>query len=333
MGKWGVYGVSIFYILSGLTLYHVYFNSMIPNFNDLKGFFLKRFFRIYPLLWLTIILTLILNSRTPSIIGLGINLTGLFGIVKWDGYIGTGVWSIGNELVFYLFFPVFVFLTKKNKLLFYILSGILTLTFLYFAFFKLDIHQSSANHKQWSMYVNPLNQVFLFLSGYLMGLHLTKYRLSKFEPILIFTLALATFIIYPTVGENLTAGVNRIVLTALSFLICLAFYKTTLRFPSFINKIFTALGEASYSIYLLHPIVWLSLKIISQFFLSELAMPLQISFTVIITIIIGYFNHKYFEIFFIALGKKISKKLNVRNSGNINPREINSEEATKIHII
>src|SRR3954462_8492593 len=66
MGKWGIYGVSIFYILSGLTLFDVYFKRMEPSFNDLKDFYLKRLFRIFPLLWLVIILTIVISGVMPG---------------------------------------------------------------------------------------------------------------------------------------------------------------------------------------------------------------------------------------------------------------------------
>ncbi len=42
-----------------------------------------------------------------------LNLSGLFGFVAFDKYIPTGAWSIGNELVFYAFFPIVLILSKK----------------------------------------------------------------------------------------------------------------------------------------------------------------------------------------------------------------------------
>ncbi|MBC9934879.1 acyltransferase family protein [Chitinophaga qingshengii] len=309
MGKWGIYGVSIFYILSGLTLHYVYFDNMNFTPRDLKKFFLKRFFRIYPLLWLTIILTIILNQKMPSLPGLLLNLTGAFGVLKWHSYIGVGVWSIGNELVFYLFFPVFIFLSKKSKFLFFCLSAILLLIFLYFAFFKMDASLSLTDNEQWKMYVNPLNQVFLFLSGYLMGMFFRRYMFSKFWTISILLLSLLVFILYTPVSSNLSAGINRIILSTLSFLICLSFYKSTLQVPVFIDKVLKMLGEASYSIYLLHPIVWQLLYIANERLSLKLSMTTCVALTIVISTIVGYFNHKYFESFFVRLGKKVSQIL------------------------
>src|SRR6187549_3632015 len=101
MGRIGIYGVSIFYVLSGLTLYYVYFDKMAPSKADVIDFIRKRFFRIFPLLWLATIGAIIITGPIPAAWDFFLNITGLFGLLKWDGYIAPGAWSIGNELVFY----------------------------------------------------------------------------------------------------------------------------------------------------------------------------------------------------------------------------------------
>src|SRR5262245_60491552 len=55
VGRVGIYGVSTFYVLSGLTLYYVYYGKMKPSAQDTAAFFKKRIFRIFPLLWLVTI--------------------------------------------------------------------------------------------------------------------------------------------------------------------------------------------------------------------------------------------------------------------------------------
>lgn len=51
-GKRGIYGVSVFNMLSDLALFQVYNNSLSFTKQSVELFYLKKFFRIFPLLWL-----------------------------------------------------------------------------------------------------------------------------------------------------------------------------------------------------------------------------------------------------------------------------------------
>jgi peptidoglycan/LPS O-acetylase OafA/YrhL len=254
LGRFGVYGVSIFYILSGLTLYYVYYDKMKPTTADLLTFFKKRFFRIFPLLWLVTLTAISLSGKMPDLFNLFLNLSGLFGFVKWDTYFSAGVWSIGNELVFYVFFPFFVLFTKRHRLLMILLSLVLLSLYLYFAFHKLP-HSSVSD--QWRNYINPLNQVFLFLSGFLLGLFFRDRHFGNSVTISLLIFAIFLFIFYPVSGEqiNVKIGLNRVVFTVCCFIFCLSFYKLNVQFPKVIHRPLTQLGEVSYSVYLLHPII------------------------------------------------------------------------------
>jgi len=122
LARVGLYGVAIFYVLSGLTLYYVYYNKMTFSKKYLQSFFKKRVLRIFPLMWLVTLLHIFLSNKVPDFYILFLNLSGLFGFIKWDAYFSTGVWSIGNELVFYAFFPFFVLFTKYYKPVMILLS-------------------------------------------------------------------------------------------------------------------------------------------------------------------------------------------------------------------
>jgi len=119
-GRLGIYGVSAFYILSGLSLAIVY-NKKITNFNSIKVFVIRRFFRIIPLLWFVTIIYLLVHRipqyylPIPSLNKLLLNLTGLFGFISPKSYFLTGAWSIGNELVFYSIFPLIIYMYDKNN--------------------------------------------------------------------------------------------------------------------------------------------------------------------------------------------------------------------------
>lgn len=305
MGRLGIYGVSIFYVLSGLTLYYVYYDKMKPSKNDILSFFKKRVFRIFPLLWLVTIVSIILSRKKPDFTDLFLNLSGMFGFIKWDKYFSAGVWSIGNELVFYIFLPFFILFIKKFKSLMLLLALAIFGFYLYFAFVKLN--PSMPLSEQWKNYVNPLNQVFLFLSGFLIGffLHKIKIKNSIIISFLLFGIILFTF--YPATGDtiNIVTGVNRLIFTSCCFIICICFYKLTFKFPEFIHKPLTLLGEASYSVYLLHPIVRTLTEIASGIFRRHIFyIPELVSLilSVVLTLIISYYVYQYFEKYFMKLG-------------------------------
>ncbi|MDC4571079.1 acyltransferase family protein, partial [Acinetobacter baumannii] len=50
LGNFGIYGVSIFFVLSGLSMGIVY-NKYIKDFHTSIVFFVRRLFRLLPLLW------------------------------------------------------------------------------------------------------------------------------------------------------------------------------------------------------------------------------------------------------------------------------------------
>jgi exopolysaccharide production protein ExoZ len=284
-GRYGVYGVSVFYVLSGLTLYLVYFDRMQPNRHDAGNYFLRRFIRIFPLLWLVTFLTMFVRDIVPSNTRLLYNLTGLFAVIDRHGYIAPGAWSVGNELIFYLFFPVFVILFKKSRLAFYLLSCIIFIVYLYFAFFRLN--PSISYLKQWLDYINPLNQLFLFLAGFLMGHFFRNKSISPIISPLCLAAGLALLLFYPATVD-IVAGIPRIIFTAASILICFAFYKTSFRFKGLPDRILTTMGVTGYSIYLLHPIVWYALLNLHLGF-STISL---IVICMLITLVLSYFLHK-----------------------------------------
>lgn len=302
MGRLGIYGVSVFYVLSGLTLHYVYFEKMKPSGQDLWNFAKKRLFRILPLLWLATISAILLSNKTPNFYYLFLNLTGLFGFVKWATYFSTGVWSIGNELVFYAFFPLFVWLTKHHGWAMWLLSFVLFVVYLYFAFFLFQ--HSTPLAQQWNVYVNPLNQILLFLGGFLMGVFFHHKKTNTLTASLLGIFGLLTFIFLPATGDSilLVTGINRLIFTGAALFICFGFYKVRFPVPWFIHQPLTLLGEASYSIYLLHPIVHQSLN---QFVFKPLSIhdyAIRTPVAVVVTLVVSYFSYQYFEQYFIRLG-------------------------------
>ena len=159
LGRLGVYGVSIFFVLSGLSMaivYNVYINSIRTSIN----FYVRRVFRIWPLLWAVCILAIlpqILKTGTYSWKLLFLNITTLFGFIRPTAYIPTGAWSIGNEMVYYALTPLIFFLYNYKKWVGNVFFVICLSIGLFFAFNLLNPNVSLSD--QWAIYVNPFNNL------------------------------------------------------------------------------------------------------------------------------------------------------------------------------
>jgi peptidoglycan/LPS O-acetylase OafA/YrhL len=311
MGRLGVYGVSIFYILSGLTLFHVYFEKMEFSKKGIISFFKKRIFRIFPLLWLVTILSIFLSKKTPNHYDLFLNLTGLFGFIQWEKYFSVGVWSIGNELVFYVLFPFFIFFTKRYKPIMFLIFILFLGLYLYFAFYvlKSDLKLS----EQWKDYVNPLNQAFLFLSGFLVGYFLNNIKVNNLILLGFIFIGLGLFVFFPASGDviNIVTGPKRLIFTFSCLLISVGFYKITFQLPRLIHRPLTIMGESSYSIYLLHPLVWIVIGFVSNYLRKNIFdFPVYIQFLIAVfcTLTISNFVYHHFEKYFMKFGKEGLKK-------------------------
>jgi peptidoglycan/LPS O-acetylase OafA/YrhL len=120
--NWANIAVNLFFILSGFILYYAY---VTPKKLDFSKYLSARFYRILPLYYLTLILSLFLAKilhqshfqqlENPSIGTLAYNALVLSGIV--DGYnasINLPSWSISVEMFCYIaIFPLLYFLEKK----------------------------------------------------------------------------------------------------------------------------------------------------------------------------------------------------------------------------
>ncbi len=223
--KFGVYGVSVFYILSGLTLYYVYCGRKQLNFANIVDFFKKRFFRIYPLLILVCLIYFALAKFSTDILVFLLVSSGFFGFIDpalWGKLGVTGAWSIGNEVFFYCLFPLFWFFSEKSTKYLIGLFLISVISMVYFSFFKMDSTISIS--KNWPIYINPLNQVFYFLGGFCIGHLLRVVDVKRYLPYklatALFVIALLGFVFFPMIGSSFIFSWNRLIFSPLCMYVC-----------------------------------------------------------------------------------------------------------------
>jgi len=266
MAAWSMYAVSAFYVLSGISLAIVYSGSKV-NGSFLKEFCVKRFFRIAPLYWLASAVAVAILVGSGLLGGSGIfskidpgitflNFSFLFSWLNPRAYIVMGGWSIGNEVFFYTLFPLMIFLLGRKPAV--LVGGFLAAAAyaIVVAFFGYNLDLSLG--EQWGSYINPWNQLYLFMGGVLIG----AYRSSKFTvPSIVLWIAVAAVLVAPVIlpaGDRLSfvAGWNRVAFSVMIFGLCLLAANTREDHHPLIGRVFAFLGVTSYSIYLLHPFVF-----------------------------------------------------------------------------
>lgn len=293
LNRLSYYGVSIFFIISGVSLYVTYKNYDFMIFKNIKVYLVRRVARIYPLLIVAIVFSIIyLNhyNQLPSMMKIIMNLTGAFAIFDYSGYIATGSWSIGNELFFYILFP-FILLIKKLKYIFCIYAVSLACV-MYYSFFL---------QYSWTAYINPMNQFFYFMNGIVLGIYTQKLRLDR-KAIGLGIAGVLLFLMYPIAewNQNEVMGLSRIILGYSSVLIVVLFVAMPSR--NIGHKLLFFLGEKSYGIYLIHPIIFHFYRINH---LHSNQTPLEtLLYCSILSLLVATLSHKWLETPFITLSKK-----------------------------
>lgn len=315
LGKLGVYAVSIFYVISGISLYLVYSGTRW-NSRALFKFATKRILRIGPTYWLAtslmILLGIISNSTfTPDWPRYASNYLLIFGLYNPRDYIPTGGWSIGNEVAFYFLFPILI-ISTRNKFLFLGTLAALFSLHAHYAFFELAQEKTLA--EEWSTYINPLNQVFLFAMGvYIAWTRKNTHPLNQNITLVILTLSLGLFAFLPATGNqiNIVTGVERIYFTLCCGGICYGCLNINFTTPQAAARILKFLGDTSYASYLLHgvltayglkyifPLLNDSSASMKLIFLTGLIMPL--------TFLLSHLVYRYIEIPAINVGKHLDR--------------------------
>lgn len=257
IGRLGIYGVSTFYIVSGMSLFLAYKDSTWSP-SDCFSFAAKRYLRLLPAFWVACTLVVVLVGITsPTFVftqeKIVSNYTLSFGFFAPDLYITTGGWSIGNEMVFYAFFPFVLMLPRHRAGL---LVGALVASFAaycYFAFFELSASDYLGN--QWRDYVNPFNQAFLFIAGVFIAWVSIELKLigNKWAPAVL-VLSVLAFCLYPASGDpiNITQGWNRLAFTAICIACGFSVLTLRIRMRPALEKILFAGGYLSYPVYMFH---------------------------------------------------------------------------------
>lgn len=238
IGNWGV---SLFFIISGASLMYVYEEHI-----NLKTYFEKRFFSIYPMFWMAYGFGfLYLFYKYKSIFaGAGIpKFNFIYTILGLDGflleeiptYYILGEWFLGTIIMIYIVFPIIRKLINNKPLLLWI--GILIIYVYMIWFYEFDF--------------NKAKLLTTRLPELVFGMYFVKKRMrvKPLPAIFAFLIILINWILKPNFDDSLQT--TYIGISSFIVLVFISYYFEN-RFTRFFSS---KVSKYSYPIFLVHHVI------------------------------------------------------------------------------
>ncbi len=300
----GIYGVEGFFIISGFCFFHLYGETGLDA-RGLRGFHLKRYLRIAPLYYVALVLNVVGAQPVGPLTWTRAleNLTLTFGLFHPNHARVLGGWSIGIEYVFYLVFPLLVWLVRRRSVLYAVTLALMALAVVH----GISAPVSESIWVRFDRYVEVPNHAFLFLWGGVIA-DLRRRVSARVSSAGLF-FGLTTLVLLCAAGQppfqdhfDVMAGWPRVGLLVACFVMVLL---VALHAPSegLLQRALGWLGDHSYAVYLLHPLavslaLWLVPVERSPRGVFALAMGL--------TLVFAALSRALVERPAIALGKRLS---------------------------
>lgn len=259
-------GVHLFFVLSAFSLMHSTEHTINrPQWASV--YFVKRFFRIAPLYYLLmagmIVWPALLTGRLSiDYQALLLNLTFTFGFAPWKGMVWAG-WSVGVEMLFYAIFPVLL-MTVRTRVGTMVLLGASVLV-TYAARSVLDAHYEhtvSVYRYNWAYFSFAANLCFFAMGMYAFRVvHTIDWSSAAMRRLIpVAAVVLICGLLLTDMGRPLKLLWKAdLIVWGLAFA-ALSIWQGSRPSQWSANWLFEYLGERSYSVYLLHPVVIVLLK-------------------------------------------------------------------------
>jgi len=271
-------GVGYFFILSGFIMMIAYgSNEKI----DAKIFLRNRLARIYPLLFLSVVLLFLHTYIFDPAFRFGIikdavlNLSLLQAWIPSRALLFNGpVWSLSVEFFFYLIFPFLYnrFFSRKS-LSFAVTAIVLFWTVFQVVFYFLvnsPFNEGYPSPSHAFLFYSPIMHLSAFLAGNLGGLFFIKKlsgRTRNYDLAIIACVAVLLLLLKHPFGMNYHNGLLALLIVPFLFFMSL---NNGLITRLFNKRIFVFLGEISFGIYILQiPVFRLTVSVVRDFNLTH----------------------------------------------------------------
>lgn len=255
------FSVHLFFILSAFSLCYSTEWRAIRGGAWLQEYFVKRFFRIAPLFYFIIALEIARQQIKSGGIIPGSNsilleTTFTFGFVPHSDFVWGG-WSVGVEMIFYVIFPVLLLTLRTHRsALVFLLASIVICGSIRSALHMQHLSTIPQAIYDWS-YFAPASNICFFAIGiyaYRIAAHVKGSILATRIIAILTVITIGSLVLF-NAGKYLNGSWrNDIIVWGLAFMgLCIWQSVSPSRFIA--NWIFEYLGERSFSIYLLHPVI------------------------------------------------------------------------------
>lgn len=326
----GWMGVDLFFVISGYLVSSLIFNEYLKNGSvRILRFFIRRSFKIYPLFFIFLLLTVIIKIGSKEQVVPSAFLYESFFLRNYFGGIWVHTWSLCVEEHFYfvLVFFAFFLCNKSHFILRVKLVNAVFLSFFFMClFFRISSllleHKYGSSHffNEWARGVHTHNRIDSLLCGVFIAYNLTfnKERVGFIYKNYLWQIriaALATFVtaiaLYKDMNFKTTCCYTLLWISFGVLMLEVVLTKSvkeivTYRYAEIFFKAIAFIGLNSYAIYLFHPMI-------RDYLLEFVGLDKKScgSFLVYFSgsIVSGYLASRFVESYFLKIREKYFKQI------------------------
>jgi len=289
----GIFGVSLFFLISGFVIPMSFSFKRESKFDTLKKFAIKRFFRLYPTYWFSIIfisvfIFLFKDKNIYTLEQIFINFTMMQDVLRVESIDGV-FWTLMIELKFYILSAIFFYFGILKKI------NHIILFFLLLSVVSLYLGYIDGNRKF-------LNNLWSYLMLMYLGTSFYFYQIkdiSKKTLIFLILIVMSYYFISQFFLSNVSYG--NIFGYSIATLFSIPIFWIALFYKRSISRITSFFGRISYSLYLLHQV--LGYLLIDKF-TEIIAAPYAQLATIFVMTVVSLIVNRYIEIPTNRLGHK-----------------------------